>query len=133
MGTELAAIASTVQTTHEWLNELTVLLGWPDRHDAYQALRGVLHALRDRLSVDEAAALGAQLPMLVRGCYYEDWHPHGKPLKERKKGGVPGPRPRGRPAGAGLRRRASGPGGVSTPGRPRQRRRDRQGEEQSAC
>jgi uncharacterized protein (DUF2267 family) len=45
----------------------------------------VLHALRDRLPVDEAAALGAQLPMLVRGFYYEGWHPADKPVKERKK------------------------------------------------
>jgi uncharacterized protein (DUF2267 family) len=41
--------------------------------------------LRDRLSVDEAVALGAQLPMLVRGFYYEGWHPAGKPNRERTK------------------------------------------------
>jgi uncharacterized protein (DUF2267 family) len=41
--------------------------------------------LRDRLTVEEAAHLGAQLPMLVRGFYYEGWSPAGKPVKERHK------------------------------------------------
>jgi uncharacterized protein (DUF2267 family) len=41
----------------------------------------VLHALRDRLSVNEAVDLGAQLPMLVRGLYYEGWDPVRVPLK----------------------------------------------------
>jgi uncharacterized protein (DUF2267 family) len=31
----------------------------------------VLHALRDRLTVEEASDLAAQLPMLIRGLYYE--------------------------------------------------------------
>lgn len=73
--TGLAAFDSTLQTTNLWLHELMQELGWDDRHRAYQALRAVLHAVRDRLTVAEVADLGAQLPMLVRGIYYEGWNP----------------------------------------------------------
>ncbi len=83
--TGLAAFDSTIQTTNLWLNDLMEELGWHDRHHAYHALRVVLHALRDHLTVEEVSALGAQLPMLIRGIYYEGWHPTDKPLRERKK------------------------------------------------
>ena len=43
----------------------------------------MLHTLRDRLSVDEAAQLSAQLPLLVRGAFFEGWHPAHKPNKDR--------------------------------------------------
>jgi uncharacterized protein (DUF2267 family) len=83
--TGLDAFDTTVHKTNAWLNELMQELGWEDKHKAYLALRATLHALRDRLTVDEVAQLGAQLPMLIRGFYYEGWDPSDKPLKERHK------------------------------------------------
>jgi uncharacterized protein (DUF2267 family) len=82
MSTE--AIDSTVHKTHEWIASVCGNMGGQvERDTGYNVLRAVLHAVRDRLSVDGAAHLGAQLPMLVRGLYYEGWHPAGKPLRLR--------------------------------------------------
>ena len=83
--TGVESFDATLQKTHIWLNELMDELHWGDRYKAYAALRATLHALRDRLSVEEAAHLGAQLPMLIRGLYYEGWTPAGKPDRERHK------------------------------------------------
>ena len=72
----------TLQTTHIWLDQIMKELG-PDRRVAWHALGAVLHALRDRLQVGLAVHLGAQLPLLVRGLYYDQWHPSDQALKQR--------------------------------------------------
>ena len=81
----LESIDHTVQLTHIWINELDSRLGWENKHRSYRLLRTVLQALRDWLPVDEAVGLGAQLPELLRGVYYEHWRPNRTPVKHRNK------------------------------------------------
>ena len=68
----------TLQTTHIWLDEIQDELG-PDRQVAWKVLSVVLHKLRDRLPVQLAAHLGAELPLLVRGVYYDQFQPQIQP------------------------------------------------------
>ncbi|MCE6967257.1 DUF2267 domain-containing protein [Cereibacter sphaeroides] len=71
------------QVAAEWLNELQEDLGWADRGRAYLLLRATLHAIRDFLTVEEAADLAAQLPILMRGIFYEGWVPARTPAEAR--------------------------------------------------
>ncbi len=83
MSTGLDIFDKTVQESNLWLKAVMDRLDTEDRHRAYASLRAVLHALRDRIGPESAAHLGAQLPMLLRGLYYEGWDPTNKPTKER--------------------------------------------------
>lgn len=70
----------TLQTTNVWLNEIMEDIG-PNRHVAWKVLSVVLHKLRDRLPVELAAHLGAELPLLVRGVYYDQFQPARQPSR----------------------------------------------------
>jgi len=73
------------QVFSEWLNELRDDLQWPEKARAYLLLRQTMHAIRDFLTVDEAADLASQLPVLVRGVFYDGWDPSKTPTKPRNK------------------------------------------------
>lgn len=81
--TGVSTFDNSVETTREWLRDVQEQMGLDDEQRAFRVIRAVLHTLRDRLTVEEAAQFAAQLPMLLQGVYYHDWTPRGKPLKIR--------------------------------------------------
>lgn len=70
-----SSVSHAIQQLQIWLKELREVGDLADEAEAWVVLRGVLHQLRDRLTAQEAIDLGAQLPLIVRGLYYEGWTP----------------------------------------------------------
>jgi len=71
-----------VAKANGWIKEISKRMKWNDEEVALKALRVVLHALRDRLTVEEAAQLSAQLPLVIRGLFLEGWKPRGTPKRD---------------------------------------------------
>lgn len=83
MSNNVDAIEKAVQAARIWLKEIQQRLETEDSKLAYNALKATLHALRDRLGPRNAASLGEQLPLLIKGLYYEGWNPLAEPTRER--------------------------------------------------
>ena len=81
--THIRGLDHSIERTNIWLGELAAELGSDDRNEAYRVLRAFLHTVRDRLTVEEAAELAAQLPILVRGVFFQDWRPGRTPARYR--------------------------------------------------
>jgi len=80
--TGLEVFDKTLQTTNLWLDEIMADVG-PDRRTAWRVLSVVLRTVRDRIPLSLAAHFGAQLPLIVRGAYYDQWSPSADLLKIR--------------------------------------------------
>lgn len=78
------SFATTVQESSLWLQSIAdKVAAHGDKELAWAVLGATLHALRDRLQPGAAIHLGAQLPMLIRGLYYDRWRITPEPPKER--------------------------------------------------
>lgn len=83
---EPTILQRSVEQAHRWIDETAAELGDDDKRAAYRALKGVLHVLRDRSTVEESAQLASQLPELIRGAFYENWTPARTPERYRNAG-----------------------------------------------
>ncbi|WP_410809391.1 DUF2267 domain-containing protein [Micromonospora sp. 067-2] len=79
----ISAFESSLDKTNLILKDIENAYGWPKdrRNQSYAALRTVLHLLRDRLPVNESVEFAQQLPVLVRGIYFDGWNPSDVPIK----------------------------------------------------
>lgn len=75
---------TTLDKTAMWIREVMSELNIADERKALRALRAGLHTIRDRLPAAEVVDLGAQLPLLLRGLYYEGWSPSDRPEHVRR-------------------------------------------------
>jgi len=81
---KLSVFYKSVQDVQQWLKEISDYMEDSRETVAYHAMRGTLFALRDRLTLEEAFQLSAQLPLIVRGLYFEGYKPTGKPAKSNR-------------------------------------------------
>jgi uncharacterized protein (DUF2267 family) len=80
----VTSLDKSVDLTNIWFRDILSQLKWLSKESAYQALRGTLHAIRDRLPAEEAVELSAQLPLIIKGIYYDGWTLREKPEKYKK-------------------------------------------------
>lgn len=65
---------------NEFVKNLSIELGHPDdQTQTIRLLRAVLHTVRDRITISESLDLLAQLPMMLKALYVEQWKYHEKP------------------------------------------------------
>jgi uncharacterized protein (DUF2267 family) len=80
--TGLEVFDRTLHTTNVWLDEINAQIG-PDRHLAWHVLGAVLRSIRDEMLVEQSAHFAAQLPLLVRGAYFDQYRPAAQPTSAR--------------------------------------------------
>ncbi len=72
------------QKANEWLKQIGDCAGWSDSHKSLRALRATLHRLRDNLPVESVLHLSAQLPLIIKGILFENWHLGDGSIKDKK-------------------------------------------------
>lgn len=83
---QIPDLNDSIEKTYEWLKAVDDIMDLGDDRDrAYHLSRAVLHALRDRLPVEEANDLAAQLPLVLKGVFFDGYKPAGKPDKFKTK------------------------------------------------
>jgi uncharacterized protein (DUF2267 family) len=74
-------VLRAADTANTWVHDVSLAWGVGDRDRCVAALRANLHLLRDRLPLEDMAHFAAQLPVLIRGLFFEGWRPTHQPQR----------------------------------------------------
>jgi uncharacterized protein (DUF2267 family) len=86
MKTRAVVPQASIDKFHVWIRDLQAGLDVRSAAQAVAVLRSVMRLLRDSLPIAEVADVGAQLPLILRGYWYEDWAPTRRRAHFRQRG-----------------------------------------------
>lgn len=73
-----------VQKSDEFMREVARELGYPEDTDkAYRVFRAVMHTVRDNITPEENLHFIAQLPMMIKAVYVDNWKISDKNIRHR--------------------------------------------------
>ncbi|MGZ5279268.1 MAG: DUF2267 domain-containing protein [Pseudobdellovibrionaceae bacterium] len=73
-------IDEAVHKLNGWLLELMKAMNWDSRERALSAYRATLHTVRDLLPDNNVVHFGAQLPLILKGIFYDGWTLKTRPI-----------------------------------------------------
>jgi len=79
----LLPLTPSLHVARAWIRDAALALGTDDPRAAWSALRAVLPTLRDQLPAAEVADAASELPILLRGIWYEGWSGRAEPAGTR--------------------------------------------------
>lgn len=85
MSRSMGIVSRNANKTAEWIKSLQAEMNTEDKRLAMATLRAVFQSLRDRLTLNEMAHVSAQLPVFMRGLFFEGWRPSAQPTRESKR------------------------------------------------
>ncbi|HYG15052.1 MAG TPA: DUF2267 domain-containing protein [Bacteroidia bacterium] len=68
-----AAFRRYAEESNRFINDVADELGTDDTGMALRVTRAVLHAVRDRITPDDAVQFGQGLPMMLKGIYFDQY------------------------------------------------------------
>lgn len=71
-------LENNIHQTMDWVYAIEEACQWDENNQrrAFTALKAVLHELRNLLSIEQTAQLSTQLPLVIRGIFFENWNPN---------------------------------------------------------